>query len=154
MPVALKPGSTREYVLSCERPRENEDGETVVVCETPTVFLLRNLTLGERQLAMQTLKASIKGDINRLDKVKLDFEAYATILRLGLAGWRDYPDQEGGELIYETEEWTAPDRRVRQAIKRELIDYIETGHAMELANAIADQNQLKETDRGNSRRSD
>jgi hypothetical protein len=88
------------------------------------------------------------------DELELSFEAFATVARIGLAGWRDFPMHEGGDLQFEAEAWTTPGGNQMQAVKRELIDCLETIHITELANAIAAQNQLTETDRGNSPESD
>lgn len=154
MPIALKPGGSREYVLECERPRKDDDGKTVVPVERPTVFMLRNLTLAERELVLEQLKGALEGNPTDLRSVKVNFGKAAVVLQVGLSGWRHFPTPSDGDLQYATEEWTDPAGVSRQAVKRDLIDYLQTDHVMELANAIADQNQLTESDLGNSEKSD
>lgn len=171
MPIAIKPGTNREYVLRAERflPGGVDDEgnpKEEIPNPKPTVFLLRNLTLAERQVAAETMKGSLDGPLEELVRaqggasleamwqIKVNFEATASVLRLGLVGWRDFPTQGGGHLEFETEDWDGPDGKTRQAVKRDLIDYLTTGDVMELANAIVKQSELEATDRGNSRRSD
>lgn len=153
MPLAMRPGSTRPYVLKSERQLEK-----------PTRFALRNLRLSERQEAVRTLKKALSGQLKNLlssddlDDVAIEFEPIATVVRMGLAGWQDFPclDEDGKEreLHYEAEDWTTPEGNAVKAVKRDLLDYFEHHHLVELANAIAAQNQLSETDRGNSGKPD
>lgn len=149
MPIAFTPGGLREYVLEDDRPERNESGELVAGMERPTVFLLRNLTLRERQESLQLMKQALRGDGSTLEELEADFDKAATVARIGLAGWRDFPKAEGGELAYECERWTAPGGAERDAVKRELLDCLSVNDLLELAGAITAQSQVKGADLGN-----
>jgi hypothetical protein len=137
MPVALKPGTTREFILKAERKLEK-----------PTKFLLRNLTLAQREfVAKASMQASSEEESSAL-------EPLATACRIGLAGWSDFLTEDGDPYVYEDEQWDAPSGERIRAVKRELLDVLTVPDINELALAIFNQNRLSETDQGNSQRSD
>jgi len=122
--IALSPRETWEYVLQEERGTE-----------TPTRFVLRPLTLRERNEAEDILGASmaVKGYAYGSFNTK--------VLRAGLAGWHDLKDGNGAEVRYGVDR----DGKVRE----DLLERLPSAVCMELANEIMTRSTVSSADRKN-----
>lgn len=118
--------STREewdYVLLEERSSEN-----------PTVFRLRPLSLRDRNAAYD-----LSG---RFSEQNVPYGTWATtVVRGGLAGWKNLGDGKGGEVRF------AVDRGGK--VREELLEVLPMPVCLELASEIITHSQITEDDRKN-----
>ena len=130
MVFAITPGETREYVL--QRERESE---------SPTIWILRNLTRRER--------AKIEDSIGAMDKneqfcAKVGSSNLLT-LRFGLAGWKNFCFQDGSEAQFKTK----PGPFGRGIPTNETLDLIPYSIVSELVEAINSESTVSEEDEKN-----
>ena len=161
MPIALKPRGVFEYILKRERPSpdpdpdpdEDQDEESPGVearepddlsadlPEDPTVFLLmepspmERARIEDRSMGAADGEMYIKAGTQRLE-----------LLYVGLKGWRNFPDGEGGFAEFE-ETSGKKGRRVR--VTDACLDLLSSDDQQELAEAIAEGNRVSAQE-GNS----
>lgn len=124
--IASRGGRTMEYVLKSERNAEN-----------PTVFLIRSLNVRQRAELIDMAFSGAEGA--KLRGAPIGSIALLTV-KLGIAGWRNLPDEEGREVQPEF----AGDR-----LSDESVDQV--GQAIfELSEAVTKFNELDEDEEGNS----
>lgn len=133
MAIAVDPSRTWDYVLEADRGTER-----------PTTWELRVLTARETAeiqdgaaFAEKDATISIRSGSSQL-----------RALKLGLAGVRDFRDETGADVPFESENDNKrnPTRRI---VTDRFLDRIEDRDRAELARAISEGNRVTETERKN-----
>jgi len=132
-----------EYILKDDPAHpDNIEKSAKVIDEKPTVFLIGNLTAGDRvELGDMVASPSMKDGAITMSQRRVN-KAYE-VVRKGLKGWNNMEDYEGKQVAFKEETAQTPQGAFQKVASGESLMHLPQSAIIELSNAILDKNGMR-----------
>ena len=146
MPIALNVSATKDYVLKCDRTLPEEQ---------QTKFTLGMLDVKERikiedDQAQYGISTSNKSPDAPADMRVLRHKRNYEVVKLGLVGWKDFKDENGKEIVFDTTAQTGGKNGSRNLVSDLCLSRLAMEWIDELADAIIGENKITAEESKNS----
>ncbi len=140
--VGLSIGGTREFVAASDKGPD----KTIWVLGTLDAYTWAYLNDN-----LAEFEVEISEDETVVPKTRMKIHASAIeACRYGLRGWKNFKDEKGGEIPFETEKIQLTDGRVYQVVKSGVLGRIPIDVIMEISNKLREVNLVTEEEEKNS----